>query len=224
MLHKSKENNNAATSIELLWQEGFFKVEHSLKEVSRRIAERWGHNFLPSETSNALKNAKFLIRTGRRGFFQYKHKISPVNKKVEHIEDQLFSDDLIEKLGNDFKYEIEDLKLNFGKSGNCTAFLLRKILEKLIYIAFAKHNLVSKLEDKSQARRLVGLSGMINAASLEKIKGVPFLVSKTAKEIQGIKFLGDTSAHNPLTEVDMKTIIPQMPYIITAYKELAKKL
>ncbi len=48
--------------------------------------------------------------------------------------------------------------------------------------------------------------------------------TKTAKEIQGIKFLGDTSAHNPLTEVDMKTIIPQMPYIITAYKELAKKL
>jgi len=47
---------------------------------------------------------------------------------------------------------------------------------------------------------------------------------KTAKEINGIKFLGDASAHNPLINVEMKTIIPQMPFIITAYEELSKKL
>ena len=65
---------------------------------------------------------------------------------------------------------------------------------------------------------------MINIAAKEKIGGTPFLTSSTAKEIGGVKFLGDTSAHNPLVNVDMKTIIPQMPYIITAYKELAEKL
>jgi len=49
-------------------------------------------------------------------------------------------------------------------------------------------------------------------------------VSKTANEIKGLKFLGDTAAHNPLVGVDMASIIPQMPFIITAYKELAKHL
>jgi hypothetical protein len=47
---------------------------------------------------------------------------------------------------------------------------------------------------------------------------------KTKREIEGIKFLGDTSAHNSLTNVEMRTIVPQMPFIITAYDELTKKL
>jgi len=54
--------------------------------------------------------------------------------------------------------------------------------------------------------------------------GCLFLSPKTAEKIEGIKFLGDTSAHNPLVNVDMETILPQMPFIITAYKELAKHL
>ena len=65
---------------------------------------------------------------------------------------------------------------------------------------------------------------MINVAVTEKVGGVPFLTPKTAKEIQGIKFLGDAAVHNPLANVDMKTILPQMPYIITAFEELAKKM
>jgi len=112
--------------------------------------------------------------------------------------------------------------LNFNNSGNCTAFLLRKILEKLLYITFAKANLSKKLEDASG--KLLGLEAMINIASAEKVASVPFLIPKTGEKIKGVKFLGDVSAHNPLTNVDMETIIPQMPYIITAYKELAEKL
>jgi hypothetical protein len=65
---------------------------------------------------------------------------------------------------------------------------------------------------------------MIDVAVQEKLNGVPFLLSKTAKEIKGVKFLGDAAAHNPLATVDIKTIVPQMPYIITAYDELAKRL
>ncbi len=222
-----KESNRSAQNVTdaliILWEEGFFKIHKNFKSVCENLTNR-GNNFPPSSLGRALRQAKFLTRRGKSGFFEYIQKVNTISREIEKIEEDLFSDELIKKLGKDFKYEIEDLKLNFGKSGNCTAFLLRKILEKLIYITFAKHNLVSELEDKSQSRRLIGLSGMINVASLEKIKGIPFLLPKTAKEIQGIKFLGDTSAHNPLTEVDMKTIIPQMPYIITAYKELAKKL
>lgn len=146
------------------------------------------------------------------------------NKKILAIEEELFSVKLTKGLKKDFSVELEDLRHNFGQSGNCTAFLLRKILEKLIYITFSKHGLKTRLEDKTKPGRLIGLEAMINLASSEKVRGIPFLTPKTAKEIKGIKFLGDTAAHNPLTNVDMKTVIPQMPYIITAYEELAKKL
>jgi len=41
---------------------------------------------------------------------------------------------------------------------------------------------------------------------------------------RGIKFLGDTAAHNPMVNVDVADILPQMPFIVTAYKELALHL
>lgn len=146
------------------------------------------------------------------------------NNKIFIVEEQLFSYGLIKKLEKDFNIEISDLRHNFGLSGNCTAFLLRKILEKLIYITFSRNGIGTKLENKIKPDRLVGLEAMIDLCVSEKIKGVPFLMSKTAKEIRQVKFLGDVSAHDPLTNVDIKTIIPQVPYIITAYEELTKKL
>lgn len=224
MLQKNKENTNANISIRLLWQERFFKVGRTLQEVADQIAKRWDHNFSSPDISKALKKAKFLTRTGKRGYFRYIQKISPVSKKVESIENQLFSEELIKKLGISFKVDIEDLHYNFGKSGNCTAFLLRKILEKAIYLAFAKKSIAAKLEDKNKTGRLVGLEAMLDTATREKFKGIPFLLPKTTKEIKGIKFLGDISAHNPLVNVDMETILPQIPFIITAYKELAERL
>jgi hypothetical protein len=219
-----KSAKNSGDALKILWEENFFRNWQSIDTISKELGNR-GNNFSSTEICGALIRAKkFLTRRGKRGFFEYIQKINITNKEIEKIENELFSDELINKLDKDFKYEIEDLKLNFGRSGNCTAFLLRKILEKLIYITFAKYNLISQLEDKTKEGKLIGLGAMINVATSEKIKGIPFLLSKTGKEIQGIKFLGDTSAHNPLIEVDMKTIIPQMPYIITAYKELAIKL
>lgn len=138
------------------------------------------------------------------------------------LTEQVFPEKLIKTLGKDFETEIFDLNLNYGKSGTCTAFLLRKILEKLIFLTFAKNDLSDQLKDSKGD--FVGLKNMLNLATTNKIKGQPFLMPKTAKEIEGIKFLGDTSAHNPFTNVEMETIIPQMPFIITAYEELSKKL
>lgn len=146
------------------------------------------------------------------------------DKQVLKIEEELFSEGLTKKLKRDFQVEFNDLRHNFGKSGTCTAFLLRKVLEKLIFLAFAKNGRGLKLEDKTRPSGLVGLETMINIASGEKVHGIPFLISKTARELKGIKFLGDTSAHNPLTNVDMRTIILHMPFIITAYEELSRKL
>jgi hypothetical protein len=65
---------------------------------------------------------------------------------------------------------------------------------------------------------------MLKMCTVHKVSGKPFLMPKTAKEIEGVKFLGDTSAHNPLINVKMQTIIPVMPFITIAYEELSKKL
>jgi len=136
--------------------------------------------------------------------------------------EQIFSENLVKKLGKDFETEIKDVALVYGRSGTCTAFLLRKVLEKLVFLTFAKNGISDQLKDKNGD--FVGLKTMLDLCTANKVSGKPFLMPKTAKEITGIKFLGDTSAHNPLINVDMKTIVPQMPFIITAYEELSTKL
>lgn len=144
--------------------------------------------------------------------------------KVRKIEEELFSDELTKRLKRDFGGELDELRDNFGRNGNCTAFLLRKILEKLIIIVFGKNGKEKLLEDKGRPGGWIGLKEMIETAAREKLNGIAFLIPKTANEIKGIKFLGDTAAHNPLVDVEMSTILPQMPFIITAYQELAKRL
>ncbi len=153
--------------------------------------------------------------------------INNLEVETEHTADSShykfpFATDIIKFFGKDFETEIADLELNYGNSGTCTAFLLRKILEKLIFLAFAKNGLSDKLKDKDGC--FIRLKTMLNLATECKVHGKPFLMPKTAKAIEGIKFLGDTSAHNPITNVKMETIVPQMPFIITAYEELSKKL
>lgn len=221
----SKGNNRTANSapeaLEMLWQEGIFKTWYKLNQICQILGER-GNNFSKPELALALRRASFLTRRGPRGSFEYIQRVPAVNKEIDEIGDDLFSDELIKKLESNFSSEITDLKWNLGKSGTCTAFLLRKILEKLIFLTFAKNGLDSKLKDVQG--NFIGLEAMINLASSEKVGGLHFLMPKTAESIKGAKFLGDTSAHNPLTNVDMKTIIPQMPFIITAYEELSKKL
>ncbi len=133
-----------------------------------------------------------------------------------------FSKELVDALGKKFDIEINDLHLVYGKSGDCTAFLLRKILEKSIFLSFAKQGLLDKLRDSQGNFR--GLEEMIGIASNEKIKGVPFILPKTAKQIKGIKFLGDAAAHNFLINIKPDDITPYLPFIVTALKELSQKL
>lgn len=219
----------------------FFDSPKTTAELIEAVRHTWGKKLKPNEVQTYIK--KFMSERiihavklqGHQGNFWVLASVPKVkalqiinkNKKTLAVEEELFSDKLVKKLKKHFGTEVKDLHHNFGRSGNCTAFLLRKVLEKLIYITFSKHGIQTKLEDKTKPGGLgglVGLETMINLASSEKIRGIPFLMPKTAKEIKGIKFLGDVSAHNPLTDVDMNTIIPQMPYIITAYEELSNKL
>ncbi len=203
-----------------LWTQGFFSVERNFNAVKAEFS-KLGSNPSDANLGMALGGANFLTRRGTFGNYRYIQKYAP--KKIA-LTSEVLPDELMIALGKDFDTEIYDLRFNYGTSGTCTAFLLRKILEKLILLAFAKNGLDSKLEDKTKSGGLVGLSTMLNLATAHKVHGRPFLMPKTAKEIQGIKFLGDTSAHNPLVNVSMKTIVPVMPFIVTAYSELSKKL
>jgi hypothetical protein len=194
-------------------------AEKALKLASIDVAQALGFRYVDVTTSANifLEKLEFHLKNITKSGGQTK-KVIIEEKRIEKI----FPEQLIKDLGKDFTTEISDLKLNYGVSGTCTAFLLRKILEKLIFIAFFKNNLTNKLKDENG--NFVGLKTMINLATTNSVQGKPFLMPKTANEIEGIKFLGDASAHNPLTNVDMETIIPQMPFIITAYEELSKKL
>ncbi len=200
------------------WQRGFFTTGRSFQEIKEQLSNL-GANPTDQNLQMALSRADYLNRRGSKGHYRYIQKHA--SREIALGPDVL-SEDLIKALGKDFETEISDLRLNYGTSGSCTAFMLRKILEKLIFLTFAKNGFDDKL--KNSEGDLVGLKTMLNMATACKVHGKPFLMSKTAKEIEGIKFLGDTSAHNPLVNVHMKTIVPVMPFIITAYSELAKKL
>jgi hypothetical protein len=204
--------------IKSLWERGFFTTGRSFQEIKEQLSNL-GANPPDQNLHMALSRANYLNPRGSKGHYRY---IQIHASREIALAPDILSDELIKALGQDFEIEINDLRLNYGTSGTCTAFLLRKILEKLIFLTFAKNGFEDKL--KNADGELVGLKTMLNMATVYKMHGKPFLMPKTAKEIAGIKFLGDTSAHNPLVNVHMKTIVPVMPFIITAYSELAKKL
>ncbi len=145
-------------------------------------------------------------------------------KRVLEVEQRLFSDALVKRLERNFDIELAELHDNFGRHGNATAFLLRKILEKLLIIVFGKLGRDAQIVDKGRPGGWKGLQEIIEIAAKEKVEGLPLLLPKTANAIKGIKFLGDAAAHNPLVSVNMTTILPQMPFMITAYAELAQRL
>jgi hypothetical protein len=225
-------------AIQKLILDGFFDKPVSSEEVVRAIVETSGQRWSTSYVQTYMR--KFLEAGIIRGVkfagnacnywvissVTKEEALVSIGKKrrVREIEEQIFSRHLLAKMGKDFSQELNELHFNFGRNGLSTAFLLRKILEKLIIIAMAKNGKGALLEDKNQPGGWVGLRTMIEIAAREKFEGAPFLTPKTAGETKGIKFLGDAAAHNPLAGVDNAAILPQMPFIITAYEELSRLL
>lgn len=224
-----------SATIQKMIADGFFDRPVSSLEVARRVSETSGTRLRTTHVQTYLK--KFLQADilqavkldGTKGNFWVVTSVSRSealkligkSKKVIELQEELFSPGLTKKLEKICAQEMEELRDVFGKHGNCTAFLLRKILEKLLIVTFAKNGREHLLEDDARPGGWKGLKEMIEVAACEKHGGVPFLTGKTANETKGTKFLGDTAAHNPKVSVAMTTIVPQMPFIITAYEELA---
>lgn len=218
-----------------LLQDGEFTDVLSSQELTHRLNETAGKKIkvnnltasMESLLSEDIVGVKIIGKGRNKRKFWFpgwldKRKIEfNLTGETSHPE-EIFSENLVKNLGKDFETEMNNITLVYGKSGTCTAFLLRKILEKLIFLTFAKNKISDQLKDKSGD--FVGLKTMLDLCTKNKMDGKPYLMPKTAKEVSGIKFLGDTSAHNPLINVEMKTIIPQMPFVITAFEELSTKL
>ena len=130
--------------------------------------------------------------------------------------------ELMKVYKKEFKKEFQDLQYVFGNSGTCTAFLLRKILEKAVFLALVRNKVDERDLREPGSGKYFGLEALLNVAAVTKVRGVPILLPRTIKMIQGIKFLGDVAAHNYLINVDMEDIIPQLPFITTALRELAR--
>jgi len=144
---------------------GSFDRPVSSGEVALRIKEKfgrkWGTNhvqtymrkFMDADVIHAVKPPK-----GTRNFWVLASvsrddalKQLGKSRKIKEIEEDLFSSDLVNALKKDFEGELAELNDNFGRNGNCTAFLLRKTLEKLIIIVFDKNGMQHLLEDTGRA-------------------------------------------------------------------------
>ena len=131
----------------------------------------------------------------------------------------------MKKLGKRFSNEFRELDVAyFNNCGNASAFLLRKILEKSIFLAFAKNKKINILKEKN-SDKFVGLEKMISIASKEFAKdGTPFILPKVAEKLSSVKFLGDTAAHDFIYDIDIKDIERELSVINIGLGQLANKL
>jgi hypothetical protein len=218
--------------------DGFFDSPVRSADIVRRVAEKFGTRLRTYHIQTYMRRfmeqgvIQAVKQEGSSGNYYVLASVSRQEAAIEigkdrrtrQVEQQLFSPDLLKKLGPAFSVDLAELHANFGKHGNATAFLLRKILEKLLVIVFGKLRRVAAIGDKGRPGGWRGLQELVDIAAQEKVNGLPLLLPKTASEVRGLKFLGDTAAHNPFTNVSTLTILPQMPFLITAFEELARHL
>jgi len=215
--------------IKMLYNEGYFSNWKTQKEV-RGYLEKKRFNFSKQLILLSLKNAVkkgFLTKRIENKHILFSQREPPEIKiKKKEIEklNEVLSKITTKKLGERFQQDIRELNIAFTYDcGNSAAFLLRKILEKSIFFVFAANNKTDLIKYK-KSNQLIGLESMINLSSKEKIKGVPILLPKTAKELLGIKFLGDSAAHDYLADIEVSEINLQLPFWTMAIKQLTDKI
>jgi hypothetical protein len=77
---------------------------------------------------------------------------------------------------------------------------------------------------KDSKGTILGLNALITLCSTEQINNIPIFLPKTAKELLGMKFLGDSAAHDYLADIEVKDINHQLSYWTIAIKELINNL
>jgi hypothetical protein len=120
---------------------------------------------------------------------------------------------------------MQEFKIVAKTCSNCTAFLMRKIFEKLLFIILSKSNQQSKISSYRQSnQQLPNLTTLLNWSGQAEINGKHIISPNNLAKIQGSKFLGDVSAHNYLTSVSFEDINNEVSLWRITIKELSLNL
>jgi hypothetical protein len=96
-----KTAETAPEALRILWQEGFFKSWSNQSKIAAHLARR-GINFLPHTLVMALRRATHLISRKQNGVLEYIQTKPAISKEVDKIENELFDEKLLKKLGKSF--------------------------------------------------------------------------------------------------------------------------
>ena len=178
---------------------------------------------LSEEMLNGLfeDNEKMVLKIGK-GLGAQPVDCIKDGRDLESSDKEPFFQELYEGLGNRFKGEIDGLSLVYGKNSLCTAFLLRKILEKQLILTFLRAGLDEKIQSGSKKGNYLSLNNMLDLATKQKDgKGYPMLLMNTRQKLGSVRFLGNTAAHNILVdEISFELIGESLSYIDIALREL----
>lgn len=220
--------SSAIELIKMFYTEGFFSEWQSISDVKNEFEKR-GFNFSIQLINMSLNNAvrkNILSKKKISGSNKYSQRQPPeikIKEKETTELNKVFSDITKKKLGERFQQDIRELNVSFTNDcGNSAAFILRKILEKTIFFVLSTNGKASLMKDL-QGKSL-GLNSLINLCASEDIKGVSIILPKTAQELLGMKFLGDSAAHDYLANVELTDINHQLPYWTMAIKQLVSHL
>lgn len=205
--------------IDYLWKTGWFKKFRKPKEIADKIYEDFGIFCINITPVLKLNRFKKHIRKFKQGWKEIRA-ASPQNLK----KDSSFNE-VKKVLGHTFKKETEELEIVMNSCSDCTAFVMRKILEKLLFIIISKSDKKQKLREiKNKEGKLPNLTQLLNIAKVAEINDLHIISPKSISNLQGIKFLGDTSAHDYLTNVGFEDIKQELAHWRIAVKQLASNL
>lgn len=214
------EMKNPNEVVDYLWQIGWFKEYRKPKEIETKIEddfEIYVENITP--TLKLKKFNKKIKNFPKKGWKQIK---GPSEKGLKKETDL---DEITTLLGDSFKKEMDELVLVSKSCPNSTAFLMRKIFEKLLFIIISKSNNKIKIKKIREDRsRLPNLTELLRLSKSSEINNKHILAPKNVSKIEGSKFLGDTSAHDYLTSVSFEDIANEITIWRISIKQLASNL
>jgi len=201
--------------IDSFWESGYFEQYRKLKDI---VLKTWKDYKIDAGNITMTLKSKSYLKKFPQGWKQ----IRPSKKKIIIQTDELEEISFI--LGSSFEKELFELKIAFIHQPDCTAFLLRKILEKLLFIILSKSNKKQRIAESKKKDKLPNLTELLNLAKSAEIENVHILSPKNIVKLHGSKFLGDVSAHDYLTNVSFEDIKQEISIWRISIKELAKNL
>lgn len=201
----------------------------SSEQISALSLSKYDLPFTPKEIANTLNplSGKKVVRTGQPVTYQI---IRPGILEIESLQnipailpnsDSKLSPEVLAALGNSFSGEVREL--SFAMKNQCpisASVLLRRILEKLLIRVFLKH--VQKTELVSANGDYRSLSFLLDLAQSTKIYGGVILNTRNASNLDKMKFLGDTAAHNPSITPSIVDVQTHLAYYSVAVTEIAQ--